>query len=59
MMPAGFLLKVLQGSTVSMSEAGSFPEIEPSKDWDAFTNLQIETFKQAIKDLDYPIVLFP
>ena len=51
-MPAGFLLKVLQGSTVSMERSWFLPEIEPSKDWDAFTNLQIETFKQAIKDLD-------
>lgn len=51
-MPAGFLLKVSDGRAVSMERSWFLPEIEPSKDWDTFTNLQIETFKHAIKDLD-------
>ena len=51
-MPAGFLLKVSQGSAVSMERSWFLPEIEPSKDWKSFTDLQIEAFKHSMKKIN-------
>ncbi len=51
-MPAGFLLKVSQGSAVSMERSWFLPEIEPSKDWKSYTDLQIGAFKHSIKKIN-------
>jgi hypothetical protein len=52
MLPAGNVLKANTDGQCSMAAGWNYPEFEPMTDWDAFIDLQVEAFRNAVNHLD-------
>ena len=52
LVPGGSMLTADPEGRVAVDRAWTFPEKDPLPDWDSYTDLQLDAFKQAVRQID-------
>jgi hypothetical protein len=51
--PAGHLVEIYGSGVTQFANLWSLPESEPFTDWDSYTDAQVFTFREILKQIDY------